>query len=139
MSGNPLTFSSRKLHLIYDLLLHSCMAAVQSIVHLATANLLCLNSISLSPAVFFPLNGHPIDHQSPPSPFRRPRSSQETQGPKSKSEAAFLSSPLEALASWQIIPCSARAPPTKVQRRPNASGKKLDKSTQMHTSPGQPP
>jgi hypothetical protein len=138
MSCNPLTFSSRKLHLTYDLLLHSCSAL--SI--FATANLLCLNSISLFRLQsFFRLNGHPIDYQSPSLPFRRPRTSQETQGSRSKSEAASHSSPLEALASWQIIPCSAQAPPTKFNESRNASGKELEKSpcTLVHTTLGQPP
>lgn len=140
MSWNPLTFSSRKLHLSYDLLLHSCSAL--SI--FATANLLCLNSISLFFACSpFSTQCHPIDYQKPYLPFRRPRTSQESQGPKPKPEATSHSKPLEVLASWQITPCSAQAPPTKFNESFNASGEKLGKPPciQVHddTTPGQPP
>lgn len=47
----------------------------------------------------------------------------------------------KALASWQIMPCSAQAPPTNFNESRNASGKKLEKSPciQVHATPGQPP
>lgn len=89
MSWNPLTFSSRKLHLSCDLLLHSCIAAAQSIVYLATANLLCLNSISFSPAILFPLNGNPIDYQNPISLFAGLEPAKKLKGPKPSQNESF--------------------------------------------------
>lgn len=117
MSWNPLTFSSRKLHLSCDLPLHSCIAAVQSIVYLSCHRQSCLSQLHLFLACFcFPTQWQLHRLPKPRFPFRRPRTSQETQRPKSQSEAAclfFLLNPLQVLASWQIILYSARAPSTK--------------------------
>lgn len=144
MSWSPLTFSSRKLHLSYDLLLHSCIAAVQSIVYL---NLSCHRQSSLSQLhlflayLFFPTQWQTDRLPKPRFPFRRARTSQETQRPKSQSEAAFLFSlksagSLSILANHTMLRSGAEY---EVQQSLNASGQKLEKSTQMSTTPGQPP
>lgn len=141
MSWSPLTFSSRKLHLSYGLLLHPC----RPLSIFATANLLCLNSISL----FFSACNPFFLTQWPPDRLPKPpvslsaglEQAKKLKDPSPSQRRLLTRLRWKALASWQIMPCSAQAPPTNFNESRNASGKKLEKSPciQVHATPGQPP